>query len=321
MMINENLIDIVINPSDEGESAKLTWRPQVPGYSVENQVKTVAKDGALDLEITSDDSGSHFIVKGTVPLGQKDIVRTASIDDPNEFARSAFIEALKNAGVKVNVPAESKSMSESLDSYKDRQQVALWTSPPLSEYAKLILKVSHNTGANLSPLLLASHDGKKTFEQGLQLIGKFIMDAVKLSPNEFVILDGAGGNENRFTPQAEVKLLEYMQKQSPEQFKSYMNDLPILGVDGSLEDFAKNTDAVGKVFAKPGTGIAFNAGTGKLFLITQALGGYVKGKNGHIIAYMLAVNNGEMPSIDDVFGIFEDVSQLSSMIYDNSDKP
>nr|MBA2727782.1 D-alanyl-D-alanine carboxypeptidase [Parachlamydiaceae bacterium] len=99
----------------------------------------------------------------------------------------------------------------------------------------------------------------------------------------------------------------------------YIDDLPILGVDGSLEDFAKNTAAVGKVFAKPGTGVAYNVATGKFFLITQALGGYIKGKNGHFYAYMLAVNNGEMPAIDDVFTIFEDVSQLSSMIYDSTE--
>lgn len=86
----------------------------------------------------------------------------------------------------------------------------------------------------------------------------------------------------------------------------------------TLEDFAKNTPAVGKVRAKPGTGVSFNLATGQFFLITQALAGYVEGKNGHLYAYMLAINNGKMPTINDIFPIFEDVCQLSSMIYEHT---
>ena len=57
MMINENLLDIIVNPSTAGEPATVTWRPNVPGYSVENQVKTVANDGPLELNLTSDEPG------------------------------------------------------------------------------------------------------------------------------------------------------------------------------------------------------------------------------------------------------------------------
>ena len=59
-----------------------------------------------------------------------------------------------------------------------------------------------------------------------------------------------------------------------------------------------------------------NLGTGKPFLITQAFAGYIKGKNGHLYAYEVVVNNGEISSIDDVFAIFEIDGQLSSMIYE-----
>lgn len=309
IMINENLIDIVINPSFEGQTAKLSWRPQVPGYTVDNQVKTVAKDGELDLKITSDEIGHQISIQGSIPLGQHDIVRTFSIKDPKEFARSAFIKALENKGIKITF-AQEKAID-----VKERQQVALWTSPPLSEYAKLILKVSHNLGADLVPLLLASAKGKKSFEEGMRMLGDFVINDVKISEEAFVFGDAAGGNENRLTPQAEVQLLEYLQKQSPKRFKYFSDALPVLGVDGSLEDFAKNTEAAGKVRAKPGTGVGFNAATAKFFLITQALSGYIEGKNGHLFAYMLVVNNGQMPAINDIFSIFEDEGQLSNLIY------
>jgi D-alanyl-D-alanine carboxypeptidase/D-alanyl-D-alanine-endopeptidase (penicillin-binding protein 4) len=317
IMVNENMIDIVLNPSEVGQEAKLTWRPEVPGYKVENQVKTVAKDETLAIEVEADSSGHHIVVSGSLPIDQHNIVRTSYIKDPEVFARAALIQALEHEGVKINLPA-SAQQTQLPTSYEDLKKLALWTSPPLSEYAKLILKVSHNLGADLIPLLLASHAGKKTFDEGMLLMGNFLTQEVKLPPSAFVMADAAGGNENRFTPQAEIQLLTYIHNLSKTQFQHFFDALPILGVDGSLEEFAKKTQAVGKVRAKPGTGVSVNLATGKLFLITQALAGYVESKNGHLLAYMVVVNNGQMPTIEDIFPIFEDVSLISSIIYDNS---
>lgn len=318
IMINENLIDIIINPTTLGEKAELTWRPKVAGYTFENQVKTVANSEALSLEITSDDLGHKITIQGSIPLDQSNIIRTFAIKDPKFFARAAFSQALQNQGIKLNLTSKSQE-ALALNSYQGLQRVALWTSPPLSEYAKLILKVSHNLGADLVPLLLASSQGKKTFDEGMVLLGDLANRDLKLPSNTYLFIDAAGGNENRLTPQAEVILLEYLHKQRPDQFQHFFDALPILGVDGSLEDFGKTTQAVGKVRAKTGTGVAFNLANRKYFLITQALAGYITGRNGHLLAYMLVVNNGAMPAINDVFSIFEDQAQLSSIIYNHSD--
>lgn len=315
IMINENLIDIVIDAGSSGGQAQLTSRPQVEGYQVENRVKTVDAGGLLEIEVSSHD-GHHIVVEGTIPADQKGIVRTFAIQDPPAFARAALIQALKNQGIKIELTSDQQQ-SSSMQS-KRGAQVALWTSPPLSEYGKLILKVSHNLGADLVPLLLASKHGKKTFDEGMRLLGDFTIKDVGVSPDAFVFIDGAGGNENRLTPQAEIQLLEYMNKLPSKQFQRYLNALPILGVDGSLEDFGKNSSGMGKVYAKTGTGAAFNLATAKFFLITQAYAGYIKGKNGHLFAYEVVVNNAQMPTINDVFAIFEDEAQLSSMIYDHT---
>jgi D-alanyl-D-alanine carboxypeptidase/D-alanyl-D-alanine-endopeptidase (penicillin-binding protein 4) len=319
IMINENLIDLVINPATVGEKAKVTWRPMAPGYEIDNQVKTVAKGAPLSINIHSDELGHKIFLEGSIPADQKDIIRTFSIKDPKAFARAAFIQALEQNGVKVNISAQKNSADKPLNSYPDLQQVALWVSPPLSEYAKLILKVSHNMGADLIPLLLASHQGKKTFNEGMRIFGDFVINEVKISPDAFVFIDGAGGNENRLTPQAEIQLLEYVKKQKPARFQSFFDALPILGVDGSLADFAKNTPAVGKVRAKTGTGVSMNLATERLFLITQAYSGYIEGKDGHLYAYMVVVNNASIPTIEDVFAIFEDEGQLSNSIYLHTD--
>lgn len=317
LLLNENMIDFVVNPADVNQDATFTYRPHVEGYKVENRVKTVAKGGALDISVTADKTGHHIVLDGTIPVGEKDIVRGFFVQDPKVFARSAFIEALTKQGIKINAPAESKATVPS--SYSNLSQLALFTSPPLTEYVKLILKVSHNMGADLVPLLLAAKNNQKTFNEGMLHIGNFISDEVKISPNAYVMIDAAGGNENRFTPQAEIQLLDYIKKLSPAKFQHFYEALPIMGVDGSLADFGKDSPGAGKIRAKPGTGVAMNFATGKLFLITQALSGYVEGKNGHLIAYMIVVNNAKLNNIDDVFGMFGDDSKLSSILYNLSE--
>ncbi len=316
IMVNENLIDIVINPGEMKQKAQLTWRPNIPGYTVKNEVITVAKEEPLNIEIISDEIGKNIVVKGTIPINQKDVVRTFAVKNPKEFAQAAFIHALRQQGITVQLHPNKTPSLPSSDSFQSVQPVAVWTSPPLSEYAKLILKVSHNLGADLIPLLLAVQKGKATFDEGMLLLGKIIMDVFKISPHEFVFVDAAGGDNNRLTPRAEVQLLDYVRKLPPEQFQHFYEALPILGIDGSLEDVGKNTDAVGKIHAKTGTGVSYNLATQKFFLNTQALAGYIEGKNGHLIEFMIAVNNAQMPQIEDVFAIFEDQGQMTAIIYD-----
>lgn len=309
--LNENLIDFMLNPSERGQIAKLTWRPVVRGYTVSNGVTTGAQGSALDVTVEVDEQGRHFTLKGTIPADQTNVVRTAPIVDPKAFMQAAFIQALEQQNIKVT-GQQVRNVSD------QRQLVAKWISPPLSEYGKLILKVSHNYGANMVPLLLASQKEEKTFDAGMRLLGDFATQTVKLSPDSFVFIDGAGGNENRLTPRASIALLEWIYKQPKGQFQPYFDALPILGVDGSLEDFAKHSKAAGKVRAKPGTGVALNTATGDFFLITQAFAGYIQGKNGHLYGYEVVVNNGKMPTVQDIFPIFEDEGQLSSLIYEHT---
>lgn len=314
IMLNENLIDIEFQPSEVGTMAHLKWRPVVEGYSIKNEVKTVEKGGKVQIDISSDESGQNIVVKGTLPEDEHHILRTFSIKDPKAFAHSAFVQSLKTVGITVQPPP--KGVKKSSGSLQEMEPIAVWTSPPLSEYAKLILKVSHNLGADLIPLMLAVKVGKNSFDEGMIELGKFTTEMVKVSPDSFVFIDGAGGDQNRLTPQASVKLLEYVKSWPAERFKKFDQALPILGKDGSLEDVAKSSSAVGKVHAKPGTGVAFNLATQQFFLTTQALAGYIEGKNGHLIEFSIAVNNGIMPQITDIFPIFEDEGQMTVIMYE-----
>ena len=159
IMVNENLIDILINPTSPNETATLVWRPQVPGYHVANKVKTVSTGGNLQITVTSDELGRNIVVEGTIPADQKDIVRIFAVKDPGHFAQAAFMQALKIQGITIIQNNEKSGELPSQEAYQKMQPIAIWTSPPLTEYAKLILKVSHNMGANLVPLAFSCAKG------------------------------------------------------------------------------------------------------------------------------------------------------------------
>lgn len=313
IMINENLIDIVINPTVPDQMAALSWRPMIPGYQVINKVRTTGKETSLQIQISSDELGRTITVEGTIPTDQKDILRVFQIKDPNHFARAAFIQELHNQGITIRL---KDSSLPSQDTYREMQPIALWTSPSLTEYAKLILKVSHNVGADLIALLLAIHEGGKTFDKGMLLLGKYLQEVVGISSTDFVFVDAAGGDGNRVTPQATLKLLNHIHHLPTSSFQKFQQALPILGMDGSLADFGKNTDAIGKVFAKTGTGLSVNLAVNHFFLTTQALAGYITGKNGHLIEFMIVVNNAQTPDMKDVFSVFEDQAQMSAVLFD-----
>lgn len=78
-----------------------------------------------------------------------------------------MIEALKGAGVEVRAKAVGPNPARQLPkSYQGAPTVARYTSPTYSEYAKLILKVSHNLGANLGICLMATSTGSPDCANG-----------------------------------------------------------------------------------------------------------------------------------------------------------
>ena len=158
--------------------------------------------------------------------------------------------------------------------------------------------------------------GERTYDQGMPLLGRYIEDEVSIAPGNFVFVDAAGGENNRLTPQATVKLLDYIHRLPAGQFQNFYQALPILGKDGTLTDVSKNSDAAGKVYAKTGTGLVYNIVMSEFFLTTQALAGYIKGKNNRNIEFMIVVNNAQAPEMKDVLAIFEDQGQMSDIIYD-----
>ncbi len=72
-------------------------------------------------------------------------------------------------------------------------KVAEYTSPPFSEFVKVILKVSHNLYASTLPLLLAAQHGERTLDAGLRRQGD-ILKSLGVDLDGISFGGGAGGD-------------------------------------------------------------------------------------------------------------------------------
>ncbi len=312
IMINDNLIDIVITPTKEGELATVEWRPHTVLYNVSSSVETVAAGSPAQIEITSETETIN--VKGQIPVGKYPLVRVCRVENPATFARSLLIEALEREGVEVTASALSENPSEKLpDNYSNLTEVAVLESLPFSENIKLILKVSQNVHADTLPFLVGVKHGTKDFYEGIHAGLPFFLGA-EIDANEISFGDGRGDERsNLVTPRATVKLLRSMSNRP--DFEHYYNSLPIMGVDGSLA-MIENEVVQGKVRAKTGTILAGDALSFRLLLLSKALAGYMNTSSGRQVVFSMFVNNVPIDQTDDMFLIMNDQAKICERVYE-----
>lgn len=325
VIVNDNLVDVSIVPTEAGQPAAVDWRPRSAAFTVVAYVMTVAPDQPADvtLEVSPDDPGVG-IVKGTIPVGYKPplpgvptLVQTFTIADPSAYARTVFIEALEEAGVTVAAPAVATNPAARLPeagSYRPEDQVTELVSLPYAQYVRLILKVSHNLGANLSLMLFGLTEGALTREAALAAERAALVEKFGLPDDGFDFpTNGSGSPDSRASPATVTGLLKAMSRTAVAV--PYFDALPILGVDGSLASIGRDPPnpliepAIGKVYAKTGT--TMEPGV----LKAQVFAGYLDAKSGDRLAYVVYVNNvAPVASIADVIGVFVDEGVISALL-------
>jgi D-alanyl-D-alanine carboxypeptidase/D-alanyl-D-alanine-endopeptidase (penicillin-binding protein 4) len=292
IMVNDNVLDFQIAPTQVGEPARVDWQPRTSAYQLDSQVSTIATGGETDVHWVLVSPG-RISIRGQIAADHKPLVLIHEVEDAASFARALFIEALTRAGIAVDATPLGVNRADLLpprDSYSKLKRLAVLGSPPLSESLRLILKVSHNLHANTLPLLIAAKNGKRTPAAGLEWQHDFLKKAgVEVETISFA--DGGGGDRGDFvTPRATVQLLSYMAGRP--DFAVYRDALPILGVDGTLSTTVPpDSPARGKVRAKTGTLVASNLMNRSALLTSKALAGYAETKSGRKLVFAMFVNN------------------------------
>jgi len=334
IFINDDVVDLSIVPAKKpGTAPSVTWRPKSAALGINNRLSTGVAGSANTLAIDPQlpqcigSRGCSATLKGSLPsgfvpplTGADVLVQTVRTVQPANFARSVFVESLTAAGVKVNAPVVEANPARLLPakgSYRPANKVAQLTGMRYGQDAKLILKISYNIGADTSLVLWGLTRGVNSMPGALLAERQNLAANYGIASNQFHFVDGSGGGNSTASNVAVTKMLEELAK-APD-YQVLYDDLPILGVDGSLatvKDFEKDATlrgAAGQVHAKTGTYVGGSA-SGAV-LKGQAFGGYVTTKTGRHLTYQLVVNNVPIKGIPDIIKVFQDEGTISAMLW------
>jgi len=291
VMINDNLIDVVVSPARIGALAAVGWRPKSSALQIVSSIRTVAKDQPSQIDIQPAGFGKYTAV-GQIPEGSAAIVRTVAIIDAASFARALLIEALGKQGVKMKASPVAINPSRLLPPTGDYQRlvkVGELVSPPLSEYIRMILKISHNPGSEILPHLIALPEGKTSFEDAMLLQNRFLAQIIT-DPGSLSLSDGSGlSRANLVTPGSVVKLLSYMT--THRNYQVFRDALPVLGIDGTLTWTGKKSPSQGKILGKTGTLTLVDLLHDSAIVSSKTLAGYMTTAKGRQIAFAFFVND------------------------------
>ncbi|HEY0760628.1 MAG TPA: D-alanyl-D-alanine carboxypeptidase/D-alanyl-D-alanine-endopeptidase [Acidisarcina sp.] len=172
-----------------------------------------------------------------------------------------------------------------LDLQPGELEVANHTSPPLTEEATVINKVSQNQHAELLLRLLGREQtGDGSFLEGARVVRQFLINA-GVNGDDFLLYDGSGlSPKDQVTPRAMTTLLAYAARQP--WGDAYRATLPVGGVDGTLSLRFLQSPLKGKIFAKTGTLAEVNT-----------MSGYLTAASGRTLIFSVLCN-GRRPSSD-----------------------
>jgi D-alanyl-D-alanine carboxypeptidase/D-alanyl-D-alanine-endopeptidase (penicillin-binding protein 4) len=283
---NENIVRLSVTPGPAvGAPAVVTATPEASGLEVDGTVTTAAPGGELELTVTRRPGSRRLVVRGTVPVGRANATQTVSVENPTEFLVGEFRRALVARGIEVAGAAVDVDTLPAPPDLARGETLVSYTSPPLSEIAKVLLKVSQNLYADtlLKAIGRPADGGPATTQEGRRVLRE-ILQGWGIAPDRYLQADGSGlSRYNYLTADVLVAVLTRMYADN-RHIEPFINALPVAGVDGTIAGRMKDTVAQGNARAKTGS-IAH----------ARALSGYVTSAEGEPLVFSMIVNNFNVP--------------------------
>jgi D-alanyl-D-alanine carboxypeptidase/D-alanyl-D-alanine-endopeptidase (penicillin-binding protein 4) len=255
IMINDHVVHAVVTPGDSaGAPAVIQSNPSTAHVRFVNEVTTVSGTPRR-LAVTEEGK-----VTGDIQLGGPPQYVAHYVPDPTPFAATVFAETLRDRGIQVE--------GGTCPARPHRVRVAEHVALPLSEQAKVMLKVSSNIHTVTFPYLvgaIAGHDPVNAKASYAEYRRSLFRDAG-------LPADPPGSADGNFSPDTFIKFLTHVSRRP--YFPQLRDALPIMGRDGTLATNQPNSPAAGHVYAKTGTGVRYSPGGGAD--VNKALAGYIR---------------------------------------------
>ena len=178
---NEGSAGLVISAgSGPGEPVDIQVSPEGSRLEVENRLVTIPEAGNGVLTLQRLPGSSHVVVEGQIPARAPPFTRTASVDNPTGFFVEAFRAALLAEGIQVSGKAVDIDDVSPKPDLAGAKTLTVRRSPPLTELATSMMKVSQNQYAEM----LLMKVGKDAARARLRDLG--------VADGTYILADGSG---------------------------------------------------------------------------------------------------------------------------------
>lgn len=280
------------------------WNPRFDYFTLDNNMMPAAKGDTAHPGLERQPGNMMVRAWGTAP--PEGFRAGLAVEDPAEYTAAAFIEALRERGIKVNgAPSSRHKYSNDTVAFvreraeplkltprnggelitmaapvENRKILATHVSIPVAQDIVMINKVSQNLHAELLLRLLGRvHGTDGSFAQGTRVTRQFLVNA-GVDDSDFFLYDGSGlSPADRITPSAFTRLLVYAAQQP--WGGHWRQSFPVAGTDGTLMGRYRDSPLKGKLWAKTGTLNEVNS-----------LSGYLTAASGKTLAFSILVNGG-----------------------------
>jgi D-alanyl-D-alanine carboxypeptidase/D-alanyl-D-alanine-endopeptidase (penicillin-binding protein 4) len=278
---NDNSVNVTWAPGPGPRAPpRVSFEPALANFRFENRARTVAPGGRRTIDFFREPGTMNIWAEGAVPLDHRGRTEYFALPDPDLYFAQALRAELERRGV--SVTGATQSTTDSLRYRACRQTPALvdFPSRPLADRLFPILNSSHNWFAETLLKTLGREVAYAgSWEAGLAVERRFLVDSVGVDSTAFVLTDGSGlSTGNLITPAALVALLRYMHRQP--RAAPFLDALPRSGARGSLRERFVGTPLEGRVRAKTGSLRGVNA-----------LAGYLERADGRVLVFAIMANN------------------------------
>jgi D-alanyl-D-alanine carboxypeptidase/D-alanyl-D-alanine-endopeptidase (penicillin-binding protein 4) len=264
IVVDDNTVTLTLTAGQApGEPVQAELAPFTADFLVENRVGTSESGAKSDLSLTREPAGQTVILEGTLPAKSQPRKLVLAVQEPALHAAAILKRLLEQRGVSVSGVARAEHQRPL--SAVEPVVLADHISVPLSDSIKLVNKISQNLHTEVL-LRNAAREACLRALPGATALACFDLKAdaiftqfcnplyatMGIPPDDVMQTDGSGlSRRDLVTPRSIVALLQYVRKQP--WFAPYYASLPVAGVDGTLEDRLKNSDAAGRIHAKTGS--------------------------------------------------------------------
>jgi D-alanyl-D-alanine carboxypeptidase/D-alanyl-D-alanine-endopeptidase (penicillin-binding protein 4) len=281
---NEDTATLTVAPGPAAGSQAVVSLSAGAGFEVLNRAVTGDAGSRSTVDYRRHMDRAVLEIFGSIPAGATADVSSVAVVNPTVFFAQSLKDGLSARGIAVAGDAVDFDDVAATTATAERRVLVTTQSPPLTEIATVLMKVSQNLYAEtLSKALGASRGGLGTWAGGLAA-SREALKSWGVPDDAYVLYDGSGlSRYNYITPEALTTILARMHNDARHR-DAFAATLPIAGKDGTISSRLKKTRAEGNAIAKTGS-----------IANVRALSGYVKTRDGETLAFSILANDFVIP--------------------------